>query len=431
MNYFVARASQHGRLAVGCEMLFNFVHMVGHVELQWKTEGDNWLFLVQQEITEELSGSGYSIQHAGSHIALQISVNNEYCDDMLLIVPLNDDRVAFGVGSSKQEPDGESILRWQRAVAKANAEKGERLPTYKWTALISEIPSWWGGTVGLLAKPFRIDGLQISSTEKYLYERSPLPVPTLSSYKIRISMPLLIRGVTEGVDWMRAEPAAAEKINALTDLLTLSWGRSMVVREMARPVEMGDCWVPNSPLGIASDTPMPDLSEAQKVTLDVPEWFEKAWFKIKKEAKLRSAVSIHSEGLRIEGAHPSFALVAYISAIEAISLKVFEVHRCGECKNYMGIGARFAETLKLVMSTQEAESLKKAYEMRSHTVHRGSLHGSELNAGVGPVGIFVNPPEREFASLVRRMGSAARSLLILAVRGDLPKRARIDAQRAS
>jgi hypothetical protein len=169
----------------------------------------------------------------------------------------------------------------------------------------------------------------------------------------------------------------------------------------------------------------PAVTEAPTIvdTLAAPEWSHDAWILMNKRAKIKAAISIFMEGLRVEDQHPSLALVSYVSAVESISLMLFHEERCKSCSNHIEIGNKFLETLRLVTEERELEVLRPIYGNRSTTVHKGKLHGTELTLGTSLFSMLSIDPTSVFAlQSVRTMKKAARELLVMALRTQLPAR---------
>src|SRR5437588_10563612 len=95
------------------------------------------------------------------------------------------------------------------------------------------------------------------------------------------------------------------------------------------------------------------------------------------------ALSVYHEGLLLKERHPSFALVAFTAAIEAVGTRIWEPPRCRACGVVMKSAERFRNALRLV-APQKADDLGRLYGHRSKTVHAGHLHGSELFFGPLP-----------------------------------------------
>ncbi|WP_446214004.1 hypothetical protein [Micromonospora sp. IBSANI012] len=115
--------------------------------------------------------------------------------------------------------------------------------------------------------------------------------------------------------------------------------------------------------------------------------------------------------------------MAFIASIEAISQLLYREDRCDACKGHLHIAAKFRQTLRLVLNDDEATELGAAYSSRSHTVHRGRLHGTETTTGALSMSLWSRDSASEFQwQVLRKMSRASSSLLKVAIQDRLPKK---------
>jgi hypothetical protein len=240
-------------------------------------------------------------------------------------------------------------------------------------------------------------------------------MPSINSRQLHASIPILVRGTSVGYNWHSSA--------LLVSFLSVIWNTQIDVQEAPAPLEWGERRLPDQDPWMRELHPTATETLGIVDTLTAPEWIEDAWILMNRRARIKAAISIYMEGLRVEDRHPSLALVAYISAVESISLTLFHEERCKSCSNHMHIGNKFLETLKLVIEERELEVVRSIYGSRSTTVHKGKLHGPELTLGTPLFSMLSIDPTSSFkfhsVSIIKK---AARQLLVMALRNQLPGR---------
>jgi hypothetical protein len=118
--------------------------------------------------------------------------------------------------------------------------------------------------------------------------------------------------------------------------------------------------------------------------------------------------------------------VAYVSAVEAIALTLFQEEKCAACSNRINIGAKFSTAIELAIGERGRDLLRPVYGKRSKTVHTGKLHASEETSRAAYFNMFVVNPESQFrVEILHEVKVAAERLLTMALRERLPpKRSR-------
>ncbi len=109
--------------------------------------------------------------------------------------------------------------------------------------------------------------------------------------------------------------------------------------------------------------------------------------------------------------HPSFAVVAFVSAIETV----------GQLRGATTSRARFRAGLEIVTNAEIVEELVEAYAARSGTAHGGKLHGGEI--GGLPIGLifFGDTGPQDFRwGTVSRIRSASGRGVTAALADDVP-----------
>ncbi|MET7715880.1 hypothetical protein [Streptomyces sp. NPDC005407] len=397
---------------------------IGEFEINWQERGAEWVRRIQA-ISGHSGATGYGERGFGRPSLIEVRPNGSENDDpRLLVIPHDGGTVTVGLAGNSSEFDGEVASYWLQVTEQATAELEAPATPHKWTALIGQRPSKIATQTIKLASPGRAPDMQLTSSENELWEPVSHAASSLNSWTVSVSIPIRMHGSTSAHTWDSAQKRAAGNLNRLVALLSLAWDVTVDVREHPTPLEWGEHQTPRYPAW-AKHVPEDPPPLTNVASVNVPQWIDAAWKKLRTHKKLDSAISMHMEGLRIEDDHPSLALVAFVSCVEVISLMIYREDRCTECRGHTKIADKFRETLRLVTEEAEAEYLHHVYDDRSRTVHNGRLHGGELMPGFNNLSIFPLPPEFEFQhGILSRMKSASRKLLLMALRDELP-RARI------
>jgi hypothetical protein len=351
------------------------------------------------------------------------ATNPAASDTQFLILPIEDGLLVAAGTREGDIPDADAMEAWAQAARGATAALGAPGQPFDWTALIGPPYVRISGDEVSLQTPGAVGPFRISSAGQAMWEILPPQQPSLMSYGMAVSWPILVEGRHDGYSWQPAAKKAAFDLNRLAGLLSLAFGHCLVVREGAAPVDWGvrqvpgrhpwQAWPENAQLGDDADDP--------KNPMTLPEWVPTAWEILQQRPVLGHAVDAYHEALRAQLEHPSLALVAFIAAIEGVANTLFTVPRCEACGGNPGAAARFRAALRLVCDEVTAEQLGKAYSPRSRTVHRGQLHGSETRPGA--TGFGWTDPVRDFEfGHLWGMRKASGDLLRRALQDDLPEK---------
>jgi hypothetical protein len=380
-------------------------------------EGDEWLHLLDVHLAAIVSPSGGSrrlIEHPGDfpYRHYDVVVQSERLESHLRLVPADDDLYVFVTGEG--EPDDDQIRPWVTAIQRARSELGANHPTFDWRAIVGPTP----GTeikYQTLATPARVGPLELEPTGVCLDELIPLQQPSLGARGGFWSWPLFVQGSSKGFNWHAAASAVNRELHRLVALISVAWDQSWTLRQAPVPTEWGTVEIP------ASLMRKNHASVVQPTKMSFPSWLSGAWDVASADTEIDRALSVYQEGLLLREQHPSFALVAFTAAIEAIAARMWRLRHCKCCGVVMKSGERFRNALKFV-TPQKADDLGKLYTLRSRTVHAGQLHGSELFFGPLPsLGPFTHDQTLHFSiGEVHELGNAARQLLELTLRGALP-----------
>ncbi len=240
---------------------------------------------------------------------------------------------------------------------------------------------------------------------------------------LRSSYPVIVNGVSPGYSFETATELAADRLNRLCVVMSIASDTLWQVRHAPQSLRF-DSNVEYTAPGI------PDMSDPNGLPpheLTVPPWAEKALELHVSEGDLLQAARAHHQGMALEKTFPSYALLAYVAALEGIGARYEALQRCqccNQCSATIGLGKRFRAALKLGTSPEIAEYLADVYKRRSLTAHEGRLHGGETLRGAHLMRgrLFAVEDTAVFkGTQARLLRDASRNLLISAVTGTLPE----------
>lgn len=141
---------------------------------------------------------------------------------------------------------------------------------------------------------------------------------------------------------------------------------------------------------------------------------------MRRDPVVANAAGSFREGLLFTDEHPSWAIVAFMAAIDGIGLKLNKPVRCRECTQVTEATSRFQQAADLVKRPEEGDTdtLKRCIKRRGATAHQGELHGNEslLGAFARP-SAFTLDPGMQAARDVYALRRMARALLLHALKG--------------
>lgn len=208
---------------------------------------------------------------------------------------------------------------------------------------------------------------------------------------IRHSLPVIISGGISTYTWRAAETTAEWALRRACALLSLATGWLWVPRSTPRqriddgpglrvPPTVG---VPMNPRDNRWTGQIPDDTPA----FELGGWTSAAWEMLEVDEDLDVAVDAHYQALRLKAdGHPSAAFLTFVAAIEGYGMRLVPDALCTchpQCTHPKGVAEkRFRTALKTVMTNSQVKRIaSSAYDLRSHTGHRGSLFGSERTFG--------------------------------------------------
>jgi hypothetical protein len=403
---------------------YSWVRELGVESLVTESSGDEWFHRLAECVLAKGGQVTRRLKDATTGPFIEVNGtlhNGESTDTRLLVWPI-DGGLALFAGGRDEPPDEEACSLWLDAARCATTRLGLEGEPQHWSALIGPPQPRVGGSEATLGETVAIGPFVLEPQHRPFRESWPSRPPSLLGRALNLSWFIGVEGQHAGYNWPIAGRRAAFDIHRLCTLLSVAGVGPTVLREAPAPLEWGRRTVPETnpwePMpGQLGDHPTPAIWTP-------PSWLDDAWNRVQSMPWLAHALSAHHEGLRAQYEHPSLALVAFIGAIEAVSNRMWIVHRCEACGGHIGIAARFRATLRVVLPPDDADFLGRAYKPRSKTVHEGHLHGGEATAGVYSIGLFSPDSALTFEwGVVYRMGRASEALLMRAVSGGLPTKA--------
>jgi hypothetical protein len=108
-----------------------------------------------------------------------------------------------------------------------------------------------------------------------------------------------------------------------------------------------------------------DSDERFTAPYGLPDLLDSGEVALAADGRLAHAVLMHHEAMTLARGHPSIALVAFVSAIEAIAQISKDAPRCDCCKQIKDSTQCFRDVIAGVLPDEQAAYLTKSYEYRS------------------------------------------------------------------
>lgn len=396
------------------------------IAVDWTAQGDRLIHLVFEELVHEvpdLSGHGMG-RRDDPFLHYEYTVTSELLTSRLCIVRMSDGAVDTLV-RFEGELNETQHTPWRCAMERAVQRLTEEQPIHQWTAVI--------GTAGedyspqALARPVQVGDFSLTPSPHRFHEvRSPLQPSMGSGGQIYSSVPVVVHGATRGYSSRVAAEEASERLGKLCAALSVALGACWQLRDAPRPEHLDPAAYPDRGAGL--DWYEPD-DDPPLTLVEAPEWLESALALLDSDEQLLTAVLAHHQGLRMESMSPSYALLAYVAAIEGIGAKYVDLQRCESCGMNKGSTSRFRTALGLVLPPERVRELvKQAYGYRSKTAHEGRLHAAEdFVRSFSMPRVFGEQESRYFRSqYVWPLREASRALLVRALTDDLPEPEAVD-----
>jgi hypothetical protein len=258
---------------------------------------------------------------------------------------------------------------------------------------LAALPLHLAGGIPTLSSSIPIGPFQLSRVDRPVHDHGPPEVPSLHQISKGTTWVTAVAATHTGYNWQEVQRHAFRDLDQLCGLLSVAFDACVVVRDAPRPRELSAPSVPEKPLPWQCALDLTESGECPPVpvnTAEIPPWLASAWQSTNSHQWLANALAMHHQGLQIEFDHPTMALVAYVSAVEALGNRLPKPDRCPTCRSDIKVRERFETALRQALSDDHAARLTAIYPNHSKTVHQGRLHANEAVPGVlGPT--LVNP----------------------------------------
>jgi hypothetical protein len=250
---------------------------------------------------------------------------------------------------------------WSEAIATAFQRLGQAHPEHDWWAVLGPDSRRRG-----MMRPFvgAIDLDRLSLRTADFGYRETIPVSLGGMWHTHHWVPVIVKGRSVGYDWHAASHAAHRDLYALAALLSLKSGDYWTLRQRPTSIEWGNPVLfesvgPPGQLGplqrLSSDEEAQRRGEAAPVDC---ERLSHAWRQLRRESRLLRPVSAYYRGVSLIDDHPSFAVVAFVTAIEEVGTLLVQQESpaiCSVCGQ-----RKFNPSRRLFRKTLELSELKGA-----------------------------------------------------------------------
>ena len=373
----------------------------GPLDVDWSNEGDELLHHMWAALNERVSMTGHSFQRHDPTVAepyfyFGYRPASETLVSELAFFP-SPEGVRAWVGITDESQVPEQVQPWADALVEASKRLSRSKPDYEWRAVIGPVGQH---SAQVLTESLEIAGLSVAaSTSPYIEAVEQEQVPSISGFTINVSFPVTVKGTSQGYNWSVASEDASRNLNRLCALLSVAFQAHWKIRDAPYPYEGQDRPLPLSRFGPEH---LHQSAEENWHRSEVvpPAWLPEGWHRAADDEVLATALQAHHQGLKLEEVAPSYALLAYVGAVEGLGSKLEPLERCqccSDCPVQIGAGKRFRNSLKLVLPAKEVRYLfDNTYADRSKTAHEGRLHGGEGTAGIWPSArVFAPRPTSE------------------------------------
>ncbi len=392
--------------------------------IDYETQGDSWLHKLHEcltEIYENITGWGASFEQASStfiypHWTYKPTVDaNDVNGIQLNIVPLSEEEkksvyVFLVANNEVGEQDRE---KWKAAINKAIDLLNDDNPEFEWAAVIG----FDGGNIEqpvALRKKVSFGNVIIRPGRKPLKAEGSYGNQSIYGSQYTMAWPIIIEGKSKGYNWWAASNEAAQEVQDIAALVSLSLETTWKVIHSPQNLPPGALQIPK----LADNEP--PWNGPEKKLKSIPKWATSALDSISEETELRQILRAYYQGLMMQSEHPSYAYVAFTGVIECIGKKILG-KKCPCCGSEYGDKKKYIAGIESVVPNgAERKLLIDGYKLRrSTTAHEGSLHGFEHTGG-SMISIDMFAPRHPSVDFVfndlRKIKDAATKALTLQLR---------------
>jgi len=304
---------------------YSWIRELGIESLADPSRGDEWFVRLAECMSEGGGQVTGQLRDATTNPFIEVRglLPGAGSSDTRLLVLAVERGLALFAGGRDESPDEDAIAIWYEAARCATKRLGLEGDPQPWSALIGPLNPRISGMDATLAEAVEVGPLLLQPEARPLHESWPSRPPSLGSRTLASTWFIAVDGTTRGYNWQVAGKRAAFDLQRLCTLVSVAGAGATVVRETPALLEWGrravperNRWETTEPVGAL---PIPRIWRP-------PPWLSDAWNRIESTPWLEHALSAHHEGLRAQYEHPSLALVAFISAIEAISKRLWIEH---------------------------------------------------------------------------------------------------------
>jgi hypothetical protein len=372
----------------------------GPLAFDWSRDGDEWLRHLG-DILSEAGGREWE-GRAGWHL-IEITVKSDQFTSTLRLMERDGEPWAVITGTGP-DPDAEASF-WRDVVTTASERVGSTHEDFDWAALVGPAAGQ-GYDVPLPPEDVLCGPLKLIPTNYTVWEHRSVNISARMAYEFR---PIDVHGTAGADHWRTAFNQARRQLHELCALLSVA--RDVLWEIKYGPHFEGEERTFPPPYDPDAVPPGGTLYAGELRTEPLPAWFTDGWNRLDDNRLVRDAVAVHYEGLRLQSEHPSFAVVAFVSAIETV----------GQIRGARTPRARFRAGLEKLEPAETVEELVETYVARSGTAHGGKLHGGEIGGlPIWPLFFGDTGPQDFRWGTVRRIRSASKRAVAAAVARELP-----------
>lgn len=286
--------------------------------------------------------------------------------------------------SGESEHIEQDVQPWLEAL-EYSLSKVELHPSHAWQALIGMWGDFYGATSGTRMAGFTVGGMSAVLAGFEFEEQIPMAA-SLHSHQIAHWQPLVVTGSTVGHSWQAADPAARESLHLLCALLSIQTKRLWKLRHHPHPLELGTLSIPESSATLKRVACL-DAKFSTEPSSSVELQLQHCWQACMEDPQSAEIVRTYYEAIQMSE-HPSFALIGFVSVIEAVGAKLFPSvpsESCVSCGKPRTNSAakQFRDALSLVLPPDRVKDVsQRLYKWRSGTAHAGRLHAAETLFGM-------------------------------------------------
>ena len=362
---------------------------IGVFPVQFAGQGDEWSYHLRVELTgdDHMAGRG-----TDGTTPVELGPPPSGPVRSRLLVRPHPDGSSCTVTGEGDSAFPEQVDHWRRAAEAAVSLLGTRDRVFTWEAIVGTSPRGFPGRFGQLGQQQDVGPVHLAPGG--IWMREQVPSERTGGSAIRHSFPVIASGQVSTYVWDRAALTAEVCLRRTCALLSLLTGTVWIPR--SHPTQLTDGAAPlQVPAVFGHVPPIPGEAEWRGLippdarTFTLPGWIEEAWPALDADDGIAQAVNAVYEGMRLEQEHPSLAHLTFVAAIEGFGMRFAEDVPCDchpGCPHVKTAAQkRFRKALKTVMTNREVDQVAGiAYDLRSHTGHRGSLFGSEKTFGYSP-----------------------------------------------